>query len=112
MEECSYFLKPKKCQFEKEEMEILGWLVGGGRVHIDPAKVQGISEWPRTLHSVEEVRKTLGVLGYQRPFIQGFASIAKPLHDLTKKGTQFNWTQKCTEALDELIKRVTTEPVL
>jgi hypothetical protein len=30
MEECSYFLKPKKCQFEKEEMEILGWLVGGG----------------------------------------------------------------------------------
>ena len=112
MEECSYFLKPKKCQFEKEEMEILGWLVGGGRVCIDPAKVQGISEWPRTLHLVEEVRKTLGVLGYQRPFIQGFASIAKPLHDLTKKGTQFNWTQKCTDALDELIKRVTTEPVL
>jgi hypothetical protein len=30
MEECLYFLKPKKCQFEKEEMEILGWLVGGG----------------------------------------------------------------------------------
>jgi hypothetical protein len=30
MEECSYFLKPKKCQFEKDEMEILGWLVGGG----------------------------------------------------------------------------------
>jgi hypothetical protein len=93
MEECSYFLKPKKCQFEKEEMEILGWLVGGGRVHIDPAKVKGISEWPRTLRSVEEVRKMLGVLGYQRPFIQGFASIARPLHNLTKKGTQFCWTQ-------------------
>jgi hypothetical protein len=62
--------------------------------------------------SVEEVRKTLGVLGYQRPFIQGFASIARPLHDLTKKGTQFNLDPKCTDALDELIKRVTTEPVL
>jgi hypothetical protein len=49
IEECSYFLKPKKCQFEKDEMEILGWLVGGGRVRIDPAKVKGISEWPRTL---------------------------------------------------------------
>jgi hypothetical protein len=75
MEECSYFLKPKKCQFEKDEMEILGWLVGGGQVCIDPAKVKGISEWPRTLKSVEEVRKTLGILGYQCPFIQGFASI-------------------------------------
>jgi hypothetical protein len=61
---------------------------------------------------VEEVRKTLGVLGYQRPFIQGFVSIARPLHNLTKKGTQFNWTQRCTEALNELIKRVATEPVL
>jgi hypothetical protein len=81
-------------------------------VHIDLAKVKGISEWPRTLRSVEEVRKMLGVLGYQRPFIQGFASIAKPLHDLTKKGTQFCWTQQCTDALEELIKRVTTEPVL
>jgi hypothetical protein len=93
-------------------MEILRWLVGGGRVCIDPAKVKGISEWPRTLKSVEEVRKTLGILGYQRPFIQGFASIARPLHNLTKKGTQFVWTQKCTDALDKLIKRVTTEPVL
>jgi hypothetical protein len=112
MEECSYFLKPKKCQFEKDKMEILGWLMGGGRVHIDPAKVKGISEWPRTLKSVEEVRKTLGVLGYQRPFIQGFAAIARPLHDLTKKETPFIWTEKCTEALNELITRVTTEPVL
>jgi hypothetical protein len=67
MEECSYFLKPKKCQFEKDEMEILGWLVGGGRVRIDPAKVKGISEWPRTLKSVEEVRKTLGVLVLPSP---------------------------------------------
>jgi hypothetical protein len=66
----------------------------------------------RTLKSVEEVRKTLGVLGYQQPFIQGFASIARPLHDLTKKGTPFIWTERCTEALDELITRVTTEPVL
>jgi hypothetical protein len=29
MEEKSYFLKPKKCQFEKDTMEILGWLIGG-----------------------------------------------------------------------------------
>jgi Reverse transcriptase (RNA-dependent DNA polymerase) len=65
MEEKSYFLKPKKCQFEKDSMEILGWLVGGGKIQIDPAKVKGISEWPRELKNKEEVRCTLGVLGYQ-----------------------------------------------
>jgi Reverse transcriptase (RNA-dependent DNA polymerase) len=65
MEEKSYFLKPKKCQFEKDSMEILGWLVGGGKIQVNPAKVKGISEWPRELKSKEEVRRTLGVLGYQ-----------------------------------------------
>ena len=112
MEECSYFLKPKKCQFEKDHMEILGWLVGGGTVRIDPAKVKGISEWPRDLKSAHEVRSTLGILGYQRPFIQGFAAIAKPLTNLTKKDTPFEWTPECRKALDTLIERVTSDPVL
>ena len=112
MEECSYFLKPKKCQFEKDHMEILGWLVGGGTVRIDPAKVKGISEWPRDLKSVHEVRSTLGILGYQRPFIQGFATIAKPLTNLTKKDTPFEWTPECRKALDTLIEWVTSDPIL
>jgi hypothetical protein len=71
MEEKSYFLKLKKCQFKKDSMEILGWLVGGGKIQIDLAKVKGISKWPRELKSKEEVRHMLGVLGYQRPFIRG-----------------------------------------
>jgi RNase H-like domain found in reverse transcriptase/Integrase zinc binding domain len=112
MEEKSYFLKPKKCQFEKDSMEILGWLVGGGKIQIDPTKVKGISEWPRELKNKEEVRRTLGVLGYQRPFIWGFSNITRPLHDLTKKDAPFIWTPACTEALDTLIKCVTAEPVL
>jgi RNase H-like domain found in reverse transcriptase len=112
MEEKSYFLKPKKCQFEKDLMEILGWLVGGGRIQIDPTKVKGISEWPRELKNKEEVRHTLGVLGYQRPFIRGFSNIARPLHDLTKKDVPFSWTPACAEALDTLIKCITSELVL
>jgi len=112
MEEKTYFLKPKKCQFEQESMDLLGWLVGHRQVKIDPTKVQGISEWPQDLKNIKEVRSTLGVLGYQRPFIKGFAVIAKPLHDLTKKGTVFHWTDKCRQALNKLIEIVTTGPVL
>lgn len=93
-------------------MEILGWLVGDGKIRIDPTKVKGISEWPRELKSVAEVRSTLGVLGYQRPFIQGFAAIAKPLTNLTKKDVPFEWTPECHKALDRLIECVTSDPVL
>jgi RNase H-like domain found in reverse transcriptase len=112
MEEKSYFLKPKKCQFKKDSMEILGWLVGGGKIQIDPTKVKGISEWPKELKNKEEVRCTLGVLDYQWPFIHGFSSITQLLHDLTKKDTPFKWTPTCMKALDTLIKHVTSKLVL
>jgi len=69
-------------------------LVTGEGLCIDPSKVMGISEWPRMLTSVRQVRKTMGVLGYQRPFILGFAEIARPIVELTKKGTPFKWMEE------------------
>ena len=111
-EKHSYFLKPTKCEIMQPSMTLLGWLVTGDGLRIDPTKITGISEWPRTLKSVKEVRKTLGVLGYQRPFIPGFAKIAKPITELTKKGTMFLWTKECQEALETLIGLVTSAPIL
>jgi RNase H-like domain found in reverse transcriptase len=112
MEKQSYFLKLSKCQFEQPKMDALGWLVEDGNIKIDPAKVAGIAEWPRELKSIKEVRNTLRVLGYQRPFIRGFTHIAKPLTELTKKKKPFKWMQECTDALEKLINIVTSEPVL
>ena len=93
-------------------MEILGWQVGAGGIRIDPSKIAGIREWPRQLKDVKQVRSTLGILGYQRPFIKNFATIARPLHNLTKKDTPFEWTQECTDTLEQLIQAVTLELVL
>jgi hypothetical protein len=86
MEECSYFLKPSKCVFEQNSINILGWIVGQGQVRIDPAKMKGLSEWPRELKMVHDIRQILGLLGYQRPFIRGFAEIARPLTNLHQEG--------------------------
>ena len=112
MERKSYFLKISKTKFEEPQMEILGWQVGAGGIQIDPSKVAGIWDWPCQLKDMKQVRSTLGVLGYQQPFIKNFAAIARPLHDLTKKDKPFVWTQECTNALEQLIQAVTSEPVL
>ena len=93
-------------------MEILGWQVGGGCIHIDLSKVAGIAEWPQKLKNVKEVKSTLGVLGYQRPFIKNFATITRPLHNLTKKDVSFEWLQECTDTLEQLIQAVISDPVL
>jgi hypothetical protein len=42
---------------------------------IDPSKIAGIGEWHSILKNIKEVQSTLGVLGFQQPFIPGFASI-------------------------------------
>jgi len=90
----NFYLKASKCEILQPQMTLLGWLVTGEELCIDSAKVTGISEWPTTLKNVKEVRKTMGVLGYQRPFIPGFAKKAKIITELTKKGVLFNWTKE------------------
>jgi hypothetical protein len=48
------FLKPEKCQFHKKEVEYLGVIIGGGKVMMDPIKVEGITKWPIS-NTVKEV---------------------------------------------------------
>ena len=112
LEKNSLFLKASKCIFGQPEVDFLGVRLGHGQITADPSKVAGIKEWPRNLYSVKQVRSTLGVLGFQRPFIPGFAQIAKPITDLLKKGAEFRWTQGCTNALNQLINIVTSSPIL
>jgi hypothetical protein len=112
LEEESYFLRPAKCEFEQRSITYLGIIVDGDQLKPDPKKTSALKDWPRTLHTVKEVRSILGVLGYQRPFIPNFANIARPLVALTKKDHPFLWTTECKKALDSLIATILNNPAL
>jgi hypothetical protein len=107
-----FFLKPSKCKFKQQSIDYLGICIEKGVIHIDPTKRDGLADWPQNLHTVKQVHNTLGVLGYQQPFIQDFAKLAKALTSLLKKGVPFNWTEECTCSLDALLKVVTSDSVL
>jgi len=109
-EKHSYFLKLFKCVFEAKEIEFLEFQVGYSVASIDQSKMDGLHNWPRTLSTIKEIRQVLGILGYQRLFIQNFTEIARPLTQLTKKGIPFKWTQECQDTLDQLIAKVTEDP--
>ena len=85
----SYFLRPSKCVYEQTRIKYLGLIMDGNKLAVNPAKAEGLKDWPRTLNKVKEVRSVLGVLGYQRPFIPNYATIARPLTELTKKDHPF-----------------------
>ncbi len=112
LEEESYFLQLAKCKFEKEKVDYLGVVISRERIHIDPIKVEGLRNWPRKLATLKQVQLMLGILGYQRPFIPGFAHIAQPLTNLLKKGTNFLWTDAHSQAVEKLIDITLNDPVL
>jgi hypothetical protein len=83
-----------------------------GTIRIDPTKINGLLAWPRELKSVKQVRLTLGVFGYHRAFIPGYANIVRPLNNLLKKDAKFEWTEECVQAMEKLTWAVATNPVL
>ena len=55
------FLKPKKCQFHKDEVKYLSVIVGKGQVKMDSIKVQGITNWPISTN----LHKLCSFLGFE-----------------------------------------------
>ena len=111
LEENDLYVKPEKCKWKVREVEFLGVVIGPEGIKMEKEKVKGVLEWP-TPKCVKDVQKFLGLANYYHQFIENFASIARPLHDMVKKDKKWDWTEKQEKAFKELKKRFTKEPVL
>jgi len=58
------------------------------------------------------VTSFLGLTGYYRRFVKNYASVAAPLHFLTKKVQPFIWTEETQEAFEALKEALTSPPIL
>ena len=104
-------ISPGKCCLLKQEVSFLGHVVSKDGISTDPSKVEAVRNWP-VPQNVHDVRSFLGTCSYYRRFIRNFASIAKPLHKLTEKQTQFKWTNECQAAFQTLKDTLLTAPIL
>ena len=100
-----------KCSFFKESVELLGHTVSVKGISPINKKIEIIREWlPPT--NITQLQSFLGAVGYYRKFIHNFASIAKPLFKLLKKGVKFTWESAQQESFNELKRRLITAPIL
>jgi RNase H-like domain found in reverse transcriptase/Reverse transcriptase (RNA-dependent DNA polymerase) len=105
------FLRLEKCVFKQEEIKYLGLVIKEGEISMDPAKVEAVCNWP-TPHNLHAIQGFLGFANFYHCFIKNFSTIARPLHDLTKKNVPWQWSTPHQDAFDTLRHHFISAPVL
>ena len=91
---------------------------------MDPTKAKAVIIWP-VPKCTKDVRKFLGSSGYYRWFVEGYATIARPLNDLlvghltnpearkkkSAKPSPFVWGEDQQKSFEMIIDLLTSNPV-
>ncbi|KRY45014.1 Retrovirus-related Pol polyprotein from transposon 17.6, partial [Trichinella britovi] len=94
-------IRPDKCQLMRRSVRYLAHVITQHGIGTDPEKTAAVQEWPRP-RCVKEVQQFMGLALYYRRFVKNIASIAGPLHKLTKKGQRWRWGPEQEGALTKL----------
>ena len=104
-------LKPKKCFLFQTEVKYLGHVVSQKGISTDPDKIKAVRDWP-TPQDVTDVKKFLGLCSYYRRFVPDFATISKPLTQLTEKNSTFQWGETQQFSFDTLKNLLISAPIM
>lgn len=104
-------VKLEKCNFLQDKVIYLGHQIDRHGLRTVVSKVEAVRNFPIP-KKVENVRSFLGLTGYYRQFIKGYASIAHPLTSLLKKDVTFIWGEEHQQAFDALKEKLISSPVL
>ncbi|XP_070002068.1 uncharacterized mitochondrial protein AtMg00860-like [Nicotiana sylvestris] len=104
-------LNPAKCAFGVPSRKLLGFIVRGRGIELDPLKVKAIQELPPPKNK-KDVMSFLGRINYIRRFIEQFIVICEPIFKMLKKEAATKWTNDLQKAFDIIKEYLSTSPVL
>jgi transposase InsO family protein len=111
IEKAGLKLNASKCQFGRESVDLLGFVISKDGISANPEKVTAIQELaPPT--SVRGVRSFLGLANYYRQCVPGYAQIVEPLLALTRKNARFHWSCECQVAFEKLKRALVSKRVM
>ena len=82
----------------------------GGKIHIDPARVTKIMNYPTPLNT-SMVRSFVQACQICRPHIRNFAEMARPLTRLTGTKVEFIWRKAIEETSFDMVKHAVRDAV-
>ncbi len=101
----------KKSQICLPEALIVGQRCNAQGREPDIEKISKILSWP-PLTTPKEVRRFLGLCGTVRIWIPNYSKIVRPLTELYRKDTDFEWNKERKDAFATIKKYVTEAPAL
>jgi hypothetical protein len=111
IQKSSLYLKASKCEFEKDSIAFLGFIISSKGIGTDPAKVEAVRTFPIP-KTLRDARSFLGLVGYYRRFVPRFSDIGEPISSLTKKSQAFVWQDQQQRAFERLKELMITAPIL
>lgn len=96
-------IKPAKCQWFSSSVDFLGHTISRTGIKKQQAFIEKVDAFPRP-ETVTQMREFLGLINFQRKFIQDSSVLQKPLSEVTggKKKDKITWTDKMQEAFEKL----------
>jgi hypothetical protein len=111
LREKGLFIKPSKCTFATDSIQLLGFTIDNKGIRTDAEKVSAVVKFPRPTDRTT-MRAFLGLANYYRRFIKDYAMITRPLNHLLRNDQDFYWTSEQTEAFRTVKLKLCTEPIL
>lgn len=111
-----------KCEFLKNEVEFLGFIISADGIKTNKKKVQAIVDFPLP-KTLKEVRSFIGMSGYYRRFVMDYAQLAKPLTSLLRgedgrvskyasKNREVSLNEKAIEAFNKIKSTLISQDVI
>lgn len=104
----------EKCNFFKNSLKYLGFIVDGSGLRTDPEKVTAMVNYPRP-NTTTEIKRFLGLCSWYRRFISHFSSLVAPLNDILKgkkKNQAIVWTPEAERSFKQIKEALVSAPIL
>lgn len=104
----------EKSSFCLPSLKYLGHLVDGNGLRTDPDKVHAVLNYPRPT-TYTELKRFIGLTSWYRRFVSNYATIAEPLHSLTRgkrKPSRLTWNPEADNAFLKLKSLLVSSPIL
>ena len=79
-----------KCEFSKQKIKFLGYIIDHNGLHADPQKTSAIADFPAPTN-ITELQRFMGMVNQLGKFIPGLAEMTEPMRQLLRKESAWYW---------------------